>query len=153
MESHTKWKASIGRRGWEKEVTSKEWIVSGKVIFLWWMAGVCQLDYLTSADQVSPDWLVKITFLAEAETTVRLGIKSQFCDVGLAEVTPFGAYFFFFLTEGKTNLNSNSRITVALRDKKGWPCHSPNTQGHAHYGGAEYLEWQRKYDFSWAKVV
>lgn len=39
-----------------------------------------------------------ITFLGEAETAVRLGIKSQFGAVGLAQVTPFGASCLFFLT-------------------------------------------------------
>ena len=33
--------------------------------------------------------LVKITLLPEAETAIRLGIKSQFGDIDLAQVTPF----------------------------------------------------------------
>ena len=42
-----------------KEVTSKEWVVCGKVIFLWGKAGVSQTDDLTSAEQVIPDQRVE----------------------------------------------------------------------------------------------
>ena len=37
---------------------SKEQIVCGKVTFLQGPAGVHEADYLTSADQVIPDWLL-----------------------------------------------------------------------------------------------
>lgn len=47
----------------------------------------CQVHFLTSADQEIPDWLGKVTFLGEAETAVRLGIKTSFGDVGLAQAT------------------------------------------------------------------
>lgn len=40
-----------GRRGWDKEVTGKEWTVSGKVIF----ELEYEADYLTRANQVIPD--------------------------------------------------------------------------------------------------
>lgn len=40
--------AFTGRVGQEKEVSSKEWIVSGEVTCLWWMEGVCPEDYLLS---------------------------------------------------------------------------------------------------------
>lgn len=60
------------------------------------MAGVYQVDYLTGAGQVIPDWLVRITFLGEAGTAFRLGGKSQFGDMGLAQATLFGASHFFF---------------------------------------------------------
>lgn len=45
---------------WQKEAgqrscSRKEWIVSGKAIFLWGKAGVSRADYLASADQVVPD--------------------------------------------------------------------------------------------------
>ena len=50
-----KMKNLIGRKRWDKEVTSKEWMVFDKVIFLCGMAGVSQADYLTSADEVIPD--------------------------------------------------------------------------------------------------
>lgn len=56
--SCTKWKAFIGRWRWDKEVSNKECIVSGKVIFLWGKGGgggVYHADYFTSADQVIPD--------------------------------------------------------------------------------------------------
>ena len=32
-----------------------------------WQGGVYQADYLTSADQAIPDWLVKILFLGESK--------------------------------------------------------------------------------------
>lgn len=48
------------------------------------MAKVSQVHYIITADQVILDWLVEITFLGEAETTVRLGIKSQFGEMCLA---------------------------------------------------------------------
>ena len=47
------------------------------------MAGVYQADYLTSADQVIPDWF-KILLLGEVGTIIKLGMKSQFGDVGLS---------------------------------------------------------------------
>lgn len=48
------------------------------------MAKVSQVHYIITADQVILDWLVEITFLGEAETAVRLGIKSQFGEMCLA---------------------------------------------------------------------
>ena len=48
------------------------------------------IDSLTSADQDIPDWFIPL--LGEAETAVRLGIKSWW---GVAQVTPFWAYCFF----------------------------------------------------------
>ena len=35
--------------------SSKELSISGKVAFLWGMAGIYQKDYFTSADQEIPD--------------------------------------------------------------------------------------------------
>ena len=67
------------------------------------MKGVCQVDYLTSADQEVPDWPVKLPFLGEVETAFRLGIKSQFSDVGSAQVTPFEACCLIF---NNTNIES-----------------------------------------------
>lgn len=46
------------------------------------------MNYLPSADQKIPDWLV-ITFLGEVKAAVRSGTMSQFGDVGLAQMTPF----------------------------------------------------------------
>ena len=48
-------------------------------------------DYLILADQRIPNWLVKTTFWGEIESATRLGIKFQFDDVGLAQVTQFVA--------------------------------------------------------------
>lgn len=39
-------------------------------------------DYLIGADQEVPNWLIKIPLLVKAETTVRLGIKSGFSNMG-----------------------------------------------------------------------
>lgn len=39
------------------------------------MKEVYQVDYLTSADQKTIDWSIKITFLEEAEIAMKLGIK------------------------------------------------------------------------------
>ena len=60
------------------------------------MKGSYQMGYLTSADQEIPDWLVKISFLAEVETVNRLGIKSWFDGMDLAQVTPSWACCLFF---------------------------------------------------------
>ena len=35
--------------------SSEEWIVSGKVTFLWGKAGGFQADYLMNTDQIIPD--------------------------------------------------------------------------------------------------
>ena len=34
-------------------------------------------DYLHGADQKIPDWLIKVAFQREAQTEIRLGIKSR----------------------------------------------------------------------------
>lgn len=56
------WRAiqnDIYRQKWAgQKVASKEWIVSGKVPFLWRKSGVYQAGYFTNADQVVSDWLV-----------------------------------------------------------------------------------------------
>ena len=83
-------------RGPEKEVSSKEWNVSGKVTFLWGRKGSLELKTsLVRSRQFQMDWL-KITSLGEAETAIRSGIKSWFADVDLAQVTPFGVCCLFF---------------------------------------------------------
>lgn len=38
------------------------------------------MDFLTSADQETPDWLVKITFLGGTKTSLRVDVKSWFAD-------------------------------------------------------------------------
>ena len=43
-------------------------VACGKVTFFLGMTGVCQADYLTSADQVIPDWLVLRFHFWESET-------------------------------------------------------------------------------------
>lgn len=64
----------------KEDVSSEGWIISGKFIYLWKTEGVCQTDCLTSIDQLMQiNWL-KITFLGEAKTAVRLGMKSWFAD-------------------------------------------------------------------------
>ena len=49
-----------------------------------WGMVIYQVDYLTSADQEVPEWPVKITFLRDVESMIRLNIKSQFDGVNLA---------------------------------------------------------------------
>ena len=75
------------QRGWENEISSKERTVPGLDHPPLWV--------LTRKFQSDP---VKITFLGEPETVIRLAIKSWFADVGLAQVTPFWACHLFFLT-------------------------------------------------------
>ena len=58
--------------------------VSGKFTFLRGTDRLYQADFLASADQVIPDWLVKILLQGEAETIIKLEIKSQIGDLGLA---------------------------------------------------------------------
>ena len=54
----------------------------GHLPLLGWQVSY-QVDYITSADQVILEWLVKITFLGEAETAIRISIKSCFSDLEL----------------------------------------------------------------------
>lgn len=76
----------------KKEVSSKDWIISGKFIYLWKTEGVYQTDYLTIIDQVMQiNWL-KITFLGEATTAIRLGTKSWFADWGPSTSDSLGIY-------------------------------------------------------------
>lgn len=50
------------------------------------MEGVYWVYYLANAaDQVIPGELVKVTFLREAKTTIRLGIMSWFANMGLSK--------------------------------------------------------------------
>lgn len=51
---------------------------------------VRQAGYLTTADQVIPDGLVKITFLGEAESAIKLVLS-----LGLLTWTPFWASCLF----------------------------------------------------------
>ena len=98
--SFTKWKTFMCRRRQDMEIISKEWIISGRVTFLWRMARVYLTDYLTSSDQEIPPWLIKITFLGEAETVIKIGVKYWFGDVALAKwlhLEPVFFSFFFFL--------------------------------------------------------
>ena len=45
----------MGIRNQENEVFSEECIISGNLTFLWETDRVCQVDYLTTTDQVNPD--------------------------------------------------------------------------------------------------
>lgn len=42
------------------------------------------IDYLIVTDQKIPDWLVKITFLGNVKTAIRLSIKSKFGIIGFS---------------------------------------------------------------------
>ena len=46
--------------------------------------GVYPAGYPTGADQAITGWLVKFTFLTEAKSTIRLGVKSPCADVWLS---------------------------------------------------------------------
>lgn len=74
----------------------KECIVSDKITYLWGTERVCQVDHLTSADQVTPDWL-KVTFSGEAETYL-LGIMSSLPKVELSTGDSIWGLLFVSLT-------------------------------------------------------
>lgn len=57
-------------------------------------AGVYEVDYFTTADQTIADRL-EITFLGEDETAIRLGIRSQFGDVGFSMSDSSQSLLFF----------------------------------------------------------
>ena len=61
------------------------------LIFLRGKGRVCVADYLIEAIQKVPNWLAKTTFLEEVERVIRLGMKTWFGDVSLAQVIPFGS--------------------------------------------------------------
>jgi len=61
------------------------------------MERVCVADYLIGADQKIPDWSVNTPFPGKVETVIRLGIKSWFGDLGLAQATPCGVCYFFLI--------------------------------------------------------
>lgn len=106
--SCTKWRLFIGSRKGDKEIAGTEWIVLGKVTLLWTSTGICQVDYLTGANQNILDSLIKLPFLGETQTSIKLGINSQFSDVGFAQVTPFWVCCFFF-NMGQRNLDNDVR--------------------------------------------
>ena len=68
----------IGRRGQDKEVTSKERIVARSSSFGRWQESIRQITSLVLTFQT--DWF-KILLLGEVETVFKLGVKSWF-DVG-----------------------------------------------------------------------
>ena len=62
------------------------------------MEGSYVADYLIGADRKIPDWPIKITFLGEIVTAIKLGIKSCFIDVELSTsdaISGPGFVFFF----------------------------------------------------------
>lgn len=61
-------KALFRQKGWEKDISSKDWVVSGKVTFLW-EGRVLSGGLPNCADRLITDWL-KVTFLGETETTI-----------------------------------------------------------------------------------
>lgn len=71
------------------------------------------MNYLTSADQEGSDWLVENIFLIEAETTIRLGIKPQFGDMGLAQMTPFKNCCLIFNTITPFRFENNVCLNIA----------------------------------------
>ena len=83
----------IGRRGQDKEVTSKERIVARSSSFGRWQESIRQITSLVLTFQT--DWL-KSLLLGEVETVFKLGVKSWFGDVGLAQENPFWAHCLFF---------------------------------------------------------
>lgn len=62
---------------------------------------------LPASHQKDPDWPLKITSLGKVGTANRLGIKSQFGDVGLTQVTPFGDYYLLKKKKGKDTSNTS----------------------------------------------
>ena len=60
------------KKVWARELLAKEkkGLFLGQDIFL--------TDFLIGADQKIPNWLITITFLGEAKTAIRSGIKSRF---------------------------------------------------------------------------
>lgn len=71
-------------------------VICGKIILTGGTTGVYQADYFISTDQLTPDWPVKILFLGEVETLVKLGIKSWFDCVGLPQIVTFWVCCLFF---------------------------------------------------------
>lgn len=71
-------------------------VICGKIILTGGTTGVYQADYFVSTDQLTPDWPVKILFLGEVETLVKLGIKSWFDCVGLPQIVTFWVCCLFF---------------------------------------------------------
>lgn len=71
--------------------------------------GRCSSDRLLRRGWPRNSILVKIIFLGEDETLIRLVIKSRFPGVGLSIVTPFLAFFFFKhgLRGGEDNILEN----------------------------------------------
>lgn len=60
LKSCPKWKGFMDWRVKKKEVSKKKWFVSGRVTFPWGKVRIYKADDLTSAEQVSPDWLFKL---------------------------------------------------------------------------------------------
>ena len=64
----------LGRRGQDKEVTSKGRIVARSSSFGRWQESIRQITSLVLTKKLT-DWL-KISLFGESETAVQLGIKS-----------------------------------------------------------------------------
>ena len=86
----------MGIRNQENEVFSEECIISGNLTFLWETDRVCQVDYLTTTDQVNPDWLVKGYISGRGWTVIRLDIRSWFGDVSLSHDSIWDLLLLFF---------------------------------------------------------
>lgn len=66
-------------------------------IFLWGTQGVCQTDYLTTADQKIPDWMA-LRWHSPEKLKLQLGqvLSLGLLTQGLAQVTLFRAWCLFF---------------------------------------------------------
>ena len=68
----------------------------------WGKRGTAGIDsplenHFICADWKISDWLIKITFLVNVETTIRLGIKSRFGIMGLSTSDTIWSLWFFSL--------------------------------------------------------
>lgn len=99
--SCAKWKGFLGREGLfreeEKEVFNRVDCFRQGYLPLWEEWGVCHAEYFTSADQIIPDSLAKVTFLGEAETA----IKPWFAVTGAIWGLLFLSFFLSLLSQLK----------------------------------------------------
>ena len=75
-------------------------------------------DDLIGADQKTPDWLIKITFLLKIQTAIRLGIKSKICIMGFSTSEIVLHLWFFSLTIGSVR---KEKLSFSPFRFFGWP--------------------------------
>lgn len=104
-------KAFIDRRGRDKDISSEEWIVSGKFTSCGGREGsVMQIMSLVLTRQFQVHWLT-VAFLGEVESTVMLGIKSWFAHMGLSTSgSILGLVFALFSSLGGFYFHSTSEL-------------------------------------------